>query len=318
MSGLHEVFYPRSVAIIGASKDPTKRGFRAIQTLLAEKFAGAIFPINPKEKDILGLTSYPELSAVPHKVDLALVCTPARTLPAIIKACGEKDVKGAVILAGGFSEAGEAGKQLERETVAVAREYGVRLIGPNTSGMFNTHKACNLVGFSDLKPGSVGILSQSGNMALALVTEGQINGQIGFSTYVGVGNEADIQFHEYLDYFGDDENTQSLVVYVEGLKQGKPFVEAARRVTQRMPVVLYKSGKTAVGQSAAKSHTGALAGDYAVSRGALLQAGDHRGGSFRSDPAHRRRPWPCRRCRTATEWPSWPTVAAMPPSPPMR
>ena len=264
---------PNSVAIIGASKDPTKRGFRAIQTLLQEKFAGAIFPINPKESEILGLPCHPDLASVPQEIDLALICTPARTLPAMVKACGEKGVKGAVVLAGGFSEAGEEGTRLEQEMVAAARQFGVRLVGPNTSGMFNTHKACNLVGFSNLEAGGIGILSQSGNMALSLVTEGQINGHMGFSTYIGVGNEADLQFSEYLDYFGDDEQTKVVIAYVEGLKNGHAFLESARRVCRIKPVVLYKSGRTEVGQSAAKSHTGALAGSYGVARGALQQAG---------------------------------------------
>ena len=264
---------PNSVAIIGASKDPTKRGFRAIQTLLQEKFAGAIFPINPKESEILGLPCHPDLASVPQEIDLALICTPARTLPAMVKACGEKGVKGAVVLAGGFSEAGEEGTRLEQEMVAAARQFGVRLVGPNTSGMFNTHKACNLVGFSNLEVGGIGILSQSGNMALSLVTEGQINGHMGFSTYIGVGNEADLQFSEYLDYFGDDEQTKVVIAYVEGLKNGHAFLESARRVCRIKPVVLYKSGRTEVGQSAAKSHTGALAGSYGVARGALQQAG---------------------------------------------
>ncbi len=264
---------PNSVAIIGASKDPRKRGFRAIQTLLQEKFAGAIFPINPNETEILGLPCYGDLASVVHEVDLALICTPARTLPAMVRACGEKGVKGAVVLAGGFSEGSEAGAQLEREMVSVAREFGVRIVGPNTSGMFNTYKACNLVGFSNLQQGGLGILSQSGNMALSLVTEGQINGHMGFSTYVGVGNEADLQFHEYLDYFGDDPQTQVVVAYVEGLKDGGAFLESARRVSRRKPVVLYKSGRTEVGQNTAKSHTGALAGSYDVARGALRQAG---------------------------------------------
>ncbi|MCB1830683.1 MAG: CoA-binding protein, partial [Gammaproteobacteria bacterium] len=264
---------PNSVAIIGASKDPTKRGFRAIQTLLQEKFAGAIFPINPKESEILGLPCHPDLASVPQEIDLALICTPARTLPAMVKACGEKGVKGAVVLAGGFSEAGAEGTRLEQEMVAAARQFGVRLVGPNTSGMFNTHKACNLVGFSNLEVGGIGILSQSGNMALSLVTEGQINGHMGFSTYIGVGNEADLQFSEYLDYFGDDEQTKVVIAYIEGLKNGHAFLESARRVCRIKPVVLYKSGRTEVGQSAAKSHTGALAGSYGVARGALQQAG---------------------------------------------
>jgi len=264
---------PNSVAIIGASKDPTKRGFRAIQTLLNEKFSGAIIPINPKESEILGLPCYPDLSSVTHEIDLALICTPARTLPGMVRACGEKGVRGAVILAGGFSEAGEEGTRLEQEMTATAREFGIRLVGPNTSGMFNTHKACNLVGFSNLQPGGIGILSQSGNMALSLVTEGQINGHMGFSTYIGVGNEADLKFHEYLDYFGDDDQTQVVVAYVEGLKDGRSFLESARRVSRIKPIVLYKSGRTEVGQNTAKSHTGALAGSFGVARGALQQAG---------------------------------------------
>ena len=273
MSQSLDFLNPNSVAIIGASKDPTKRGFRAIQTLLQEKFAGAIFPINPKESEILGLPCHPDLASVPQEIDLALICTPARTLPAMVKACGEKGVKGAVVLAGGFSEAGAEGTRLEQEMVAAARQFGVRLVGPNTSGMFNTHKACNLVGFSNLEAGGIGILSQSGNMALSLVTEGQINGHMGFSTYIGVGNEADLQFSEYLDYFGDDEQTKVVIAYVEGLKNGHAFLESARRVCRIKPVVLYKSGRTEVGQSAAKSHTGALAGSYGVARGALQQAG---------------------------------------------
>ncbi|MCP5448063.1 MAG: acetate--CoA ligase family protein [Chromatiaceae bacterium] len=273
MSQSLDFLNPNSVAIIGASKDPTKRGFRAIQTLLQEKFAGAIFPINPKESEILGLPCHPDLASVPQEIDLALICTPARTLPAMVKACGEKGVKGAVVLAGGFSEAGAEGTRLEQEMVAAARQFGVRLVGPNTSGMFNTHKACNLVGFSNLEVGGIGILSQSGNMALSLVTEGQINGHMGFSTYIGVGNEADLQFSEYLDYFGDDEQTKVVIAYVEGLKNGHAFLESARRVCRIKPVVLYKSGRTEVGQSAAKSHTGALAGSYGVARGALQQAG---------------------------------------------
>ncbi len=272
-SNLQDFLSPNSIAIIGASKDPTKRGFRSIQTLLTETYPGQIFPINPKEKEILGLTCFPDLASVPHRIDLALVCTPAHTLPGVLNHCGEKGVKGAVILAGGFGEAGEEGQKLERETVEVARQYGLRLVGPNTSGIFNTHKSLNLVGFSDLRKGSLGILTQSGNMALSLVTEGFHNGHVGFSTYIGVGNEADIQFHEYLEYFGDDEHTQAVIAYVEGLKQGKAFLETARRVTQKKPVVLYKSGRTAAGQHAAKSHTGALAGDYAVSRDLMRQAG---------------------------------------------
>jgi acetyltransferase len=273
MNPLHPIFYPRSIAVVGASKDPTKRGFRSIQKLLDDGFAGAIYPVNPKEKSILGLDAYSNLAAIPGPVDLALVCTPAKTLPGVIAECGGKGVKGAVVLAGGFAEAGEDGAGLQTLMVAEAQRNGVRIVGPNTSGIFNTHAKANIVGFSHLKPGGIALLSQSGNMALSLVTEAQANGQVGLSTYVGIGNEADIRFHEYLEFLCDDDNTKAVIAYIEGLKEGRPFLQTLRRVAREKPVVIYKSGRTSAGHSAAKSHTGALAGDYAVSEGVLKQAG---------------------------------------------
>lgn len=273
MNALHRVFYPASIAIIGASKDPTKRGYRSIQKLLEDGFSGAIYPVNPKETEILGRRAYASLEDIPGAVDLAVVCTPAKTLPGVIEQCGAKGVKGAVVLAGGFAEAGAQGAQLQQQMVDAAAQHGVRIVGPNTSGIFNTHAACNIVGFSHLKPGGIGLLSQSGNVALSLVTEAQANGHIGLSTYVGIGNEADVRFHEYLEYFLDDANTSVVIAYVEGMKDGRRFLDTLRRVARAKPVVIYKSGRTSAGRSSAKSHTGALAGDYAVSAGVLKQAG---------------------------------------------
>jgi acetyltransferase len=273
MHALHPIFYPNSIAIVGASRDPTKRGFRSIQKLLDDGYKGAIYPVNPREVSILGLDVYSSLDAIPVGVDLALICTPAKTLPDVIAQCGRKGVKGAVVLAGGFAEAGAEGRALQDRMVAEARKAGVRIIGPNTSGIFNTHAASNIVGFSHLKAGGIGLLSQSGNMALSLVTEAQANGQVGLSTYVGIGNEADIRFHEYLEYFRDDTNTSAIIAYVEGMKDGQRFLDTLRRVAREKPVVIYKSGRTSAGRSSAQSHTGALAGDYAVSEGVLRQAG---------------------------------------------
>lgn len=272
-SPLMKILYPDSIAVIGASNDQTKRGFRSIHKLLAEGYRGAIHPINPKEREILGLRCYPAVADVEGSIDLALICTPARTLPDLIRECGAKGVRGAVVLAGGFAESGEEGGRLQAEMTAVAREVGVRIIGPNTSGVFNTHNSCNVVGFSDLRKGGIGLLSQSGNVALSLAAEAQAHGHVGLSTYVGIGNEADVRFDEYLDYFAEDPNTHVVAAYVEGLKDGPRFLAALRRLTRVKPVVLYKSGRTVAGISAAKSHTGALAGDYAVSAGVLRQAG---------------------------------------------
>jgi acetyltransferase len=273
MNPLDPIFYPSSIAIVGASKDPTKRGFRSIQKLLEDGFEGEIYPVNPKEAEILGKTAYPSVAAIPGPVDLALVCTPAKTLPDVIAQCGAKGVKGAVVLAGGFAEAGPEGVELQARMVEAARRHGVRIVGPNTSGIFNTHAHSNIVGFSHLKAGGIGLLSQSGNMALSLVTEAQANGQVGLSTYVGIGNESDIRFHEYLEYLRDDVNTAAVIAYVEGMKDGRHFLETLRSVAREKPVVLYKSGRTSAGRSSAQSHTGALAGDYAVSEGVLRQAG---------------------------------------------
>ncbi|MEQ8652342.1 MAG: acetate--CoA ligase family protein [Kiloniellales bacterium] len=272
-SPLHAILNPRALAVIGASNDPTKRGYQAVKQLQADGFARPIYPINPKAPEILGLTAYPSLEAVPGPIDLALVCTPARTLPKLLVDCGAKGIKGAVILAAGFGEAGEAGKALEAEVLAVAQAQGIRLIGPNTNGVFNLHHRMNLVGVKDAEPGNIGIVSQSGNMMLALITEAQRRRQLGFSTYIGVGNQLDVRFNEYLEYFGEDEKTDVPVLYVEGFKNGRRFLEVAREVTQKKPVVVYKSGRTEAGQVSASSHTGSLAGSFALTRDLLRQAG---------------------------------------------
>ncbi|NTE68276.1 CoA-binding protein [Agrobacterium tumefaciens] len=272
-ASLQDILYPNAIAVIGASKDVTKRGFRSIEKLLEDGYLGAIYPINPKETEILGIPCFASIADVPGAVDLLLVCTPAKSLPGILRDCMSRGIKGAVVLAGGFAEAGEEGKILQAAMLEAAREAGVRIIGPNTSGVFNTYKKCNVVGFSNLRSGPIGLLSQSGNMALSLVTEAQANGHIGLSTYIGIGNEADVRFDEYLDYFRQDENTKVVIAYVEGVKDGRRFLDALRRITRVKPVVVYKSGRTSAGHSAAKSHTGALAGDYAVSQGVLTQAG---------------------------------------------
>ncbi|SFX10896.1 acetate--CoA ligase family protein [Marinospirillum alkaliphilum] len=265
--------YPGALMVVGASADPTKRGFQSVRALLRDGFQGAIYPINPKLTELQGLVCYPDIQSVPGQPELALICTPAISLPDVLQQCGLKGVQTAIVLASGFAESGSEGEALQQQSLAVAQRYGVRLIGPNTSGVFNTHARMNLVGFSDLHAGPLGILSQSGNMALSLVTEGSQQLHSGFSSYIGVGNAADLGFHDYLDYFAADQGTGALVAYLEGLTDGRAFLQAARRFTARKPLVLYKSGKSESGQKAARSHTGALAGSYQVARGVMRQAG---------------------------------------------
>ena len=270
---LHRVLNAESVAIIGASKNKTKRGYQAIVTLLEENYEGKIFPVNPKEKNILGFQCYKRITDIEDNVDLALITTPAKTIPDILRDCGKKGVAGAVLIAGGFREAGEEGKKLEREVVEVAKQNQVRLIGPNTSGMMNLKIGLNLVGTKNVPRGDIALVTQSGNMALELITEAAIKSKKGFSYYVGVGNESDIKFHEYLNFFKNDPDTKAILMYVEGLSEGRKFLQEAYNATLVKPVVLLKSGRTAAGKKSAGSHTGSLAGMSEVALTAFKRAG---------------------------------------------
>lgn len=270
---LEKVLDAESVAVVGASKNETKRGYQTIRTLLEEKYEGEIHPVNPKENSILGFKCHKSVSEIEGFVDLALIATPARTLPNVLEDCGKKGVRGAVILAGGFGETGKEGRKLENEVVDIARKYGIRLIGPNTSGMMNLKVGLNLVGMRDVPKGDIALLSQSGNMALTLITEARLKSKKGFSYYVGVGNEADIKFHEYLEFFRQDPQTRVILMYVEGMRQGREFLEQAYKTTIEKPVVLLKSGRSATGKRSAGSHTGALAGMSEVATGAFKRAG---------------------------------------------
>ncbi|MCG6894299.1 MAG: acetate--CoA ligase family protein [Desulfobacteraceae bacterium] len=263
----------RSVAIVGASKIKTKRGFQAIRTLLDQKYAGAIYPVNPKEDNILGFPCYKSISEIEGPVDMALITTPAKVVPAVLEDCGKKGVSGAVIIAGGFGETGAEGRELESQLVEAARRNNIRLIGPNTSGMINVNQNFNLVGMRDVPPGDIALLSQSGNMALTLITEAKLKSRRGFSFYVGVGNEADLGFHEYLEFFRGDPSTRAILMYVEGIRQGRKFLQQAYRTTLEKPIVLLKGGRSATGRRSAGSHTGALAGMSEVAWGAFKRVG---------------------------------------------
>ncbi|MCE2980870.1 MAG: acetate--CoA ligase family protein [bacterium] len=270
---LDRILNPRSILIVGASKDPVKRGNRAIQSLVADGYAGTIIPINPRETEILGFAAYPSITDAPGELDLAVVCTAAHTVKAVIEECGRRKVKGAILLAAGFSEIGEQGRILEDEVVALARHYGVRLIGPNTNGMFSARLGCNAWGLPDIPRGPLGLLSNSANCVTSIVMQARTHGFMGINTMLSVGNQADIEFHEYLECLGEDPAISAVMLYLEGFKNAAAFREVARRTTQKKPVVMYVAGRTSEGKRAAKSHSGSLAGAYAINRGALRQSG---------------------------------------------
>jgi acetyltransferase len=270
---LEKILKAESVAIIGASKNETKRGFQTIRTLLDEKYPGKIYPVNPKESHVLGFKCYKQMSDIKEPVDVALVATPARSLPAVLEDCGKNGVKGAVVLAAGFGETGVDGRKLEDEMVTVAKKHNIRLIGPNTSGMLNMNGNLNLVGLRDAPKGDIALLTQSGNMALTLITEAKVKSRKGFSYYVGVGNEADLKFHEYLEFFRRDPATNAILMYVEGMRNGREFIQQAQKTTLEKPIILLKSGRSSTGKRSAGSHTGALAGISEVAKGAFQRAG---------------------------------------------
>jgi acetyltransferase len=269
---LERILNPHSIAIIGASADPTKRGHQVMRALKEGGYPGAIYPVNPKGGRLLDLEVYPTIGEVPAAPDLAYIGTRAEAVPGALAACGRKGVRAAVVPGVGFREIGGAGEALERELGAIAQETGIRVIGPNTSGLLNPWASVNLVGVRGVPRGEIAILAQSGNVALALMTE-VAEWASGVSLYVGVGNEADIRFDEYLDYLAGHERTRVIVMYAEGFHDGRRFLETARRVTRHKPIVLLKGGRTEGGVVAARSHTGAIAGSYPVLRAALRQSG---------------------------------------------
>lgn len=273
MDNLERIFNAQSVAVIGASKDERKRGYQVIKTLLKEKFEGVIYPVNPHEDSILGIRCHRSVLDIDKQIDLAYIATPSELVPEILRQCCEARLAGAVIVAGGFGETGEEGRRIESEMAETARKNNLRFIGPNTSGLISVYNKMNLVGLDDVPKGNIALLTQSGNIALHLITEAKLRSNEGFSYYVGVGNEADLKFHEYLRFFRDDPNTRAIIIYVEGLRDGRKFLQEAYNTTLAKPIILLESGRSSTGKKSAGSHTGALAGISEVARTAFNRAG---------------------------------------------
>ncbi len=270
---VERILEPKTIAVVGASTDPSKRGHQAIETLQNGGFDGTIYPVNPSAEEIRGLEVFSSVADIPEPVDLALIVVPEQIVPSVLEECGEIDVAGAVVIAVGFGETGKEGEQLEERIVDIADKNDVRLVGPNTSGLINVNEGANLVGADGVPAGDLGLLCQSGNLAIALFTEAVALEGVGFSHYVGVGNEADLRFHEYLPYFADNNNTNAVVCYVEGMADGRAFLQQARKTVSKTPIVVCKSGRSQVGKQSANSHTGSLAGNASVANAVFRQAG---------------------------------------------
>jgi acetyl coenzyme A synthetase (ADP forming)-like protein len=261
----------RSIAVVGASSDPNKVGYAITRNLLS--FPGTLYPVNPKATAILGRTTYPSLSAIPENVDVAVVAIPAKGVPELVTEAGEKKVPLLIIISSGFREAGEGGRQIEEQVLANAQKYGIRIMGPNCLGLMLPHQGINTT-FDPVspKPGKIAFISQSGAI-ITTVVDWSLPEEIGLSAVISIGNQADLAFEDFVQFTGNDPNTKAIILYVEQIREGRRFMEIVSRITPKKPVVAIKAGASVVGQKAASSHTGSLAGSHAVYMAAFRQAG---------------------------------------------
>jgi len=270
---IEHLFKPQSVALFGASERPGSLGSVLLSNLKGAGFPGEIVLVNPKYERIGDAPVYPSLAAADRAVDLAVVVAPASTVPDIISDCGEHGVDAAIVLSAGFGETGPAGQHLERELVMRARSYGVRILGPNCLGIINTASRLNAT-FSagNARPGSIGIISQSGALCSAILDWANA-GDVGFSNLISMGIGVDVGFGEILDFLVQDRETDSIMLYIEGIRDARRFLSALRAAARVKPVVVMKSGRHPAGMQAAVSHTGALVGADEVFDAALRRAG---------------------------------------------
>jgi acetyl coenzyme A synthetase (ADP forming)-like protein len=254
-------FEPENVAVVGASRNPLKYGYSLLKNLLDLEFKGNIYPVNPNAEEILGLKAYPNVNAIEEGLDLAIIIVPASKAPQIMRECTEKRVKGVVICSSGFREAGEEGKKLEDEVVAIAKKAGIRIIGPNTTGILNTANnfTTSFVPLPKLRKGNVAFVAQTGLFAAAAFWWIISKQPFGVSKIVGLGNKCDVDDAEVLEYLAEDEDTEVIAVYMEGVKDGKSLFKTFKKVSKVKPIIVLKSGRSPAGIKASMSHTGSLA-----------------------------------------------------------
>ncbi len=270
---LEAIFAPKQVAVIGATERPNSIGRAIMMNLTNNAFGRQIYPVTPKYETILGLKAYPNIAAVPEKVDLALIATPAATVPGIVKECVAAGVKGAIIISAGFRELGPAGAELEDQILAEARRGNMRIIGPNCLGVINSYSSLNATFARAMPiPGSVGFISQSGAFGTA-VLDWSLRDMVGFSAFVSIGSMLDVNWGDLITYLGRDPHTKSIVVYMETIGDARSFMSAAREVALTKPIIVLKSGHTQAAAKAAASHTGALTGSDAVLDVAFRRSG---------------------------------------------
>jgi len=273
---LNGLLRPKAIAVIGASAKEGKIGYTVVKNLIDSDYEGDVYPINPKADEILGLKAYPSVLDVPGPIDAAAVVVPAKIVPQIAEECGKKEVKGLIIIASGFSEVGR--DELEQQVVDIAHEHGMRVLGPNIVGILSNSDDCNasFAPFLPL-PGKAALVSQSGALLIAMDASTYTR-RVGFDKLISIGNMSDVNFSDLVEWLSEDENTACISLYIEGLKDGRKFIDASRRADK--PIIALKSGVSAHGAAAAASHTGSLAGSGKVYESAFEQGGVVRASSL--------------------------------------
>src|SRR5512139_1540442 len=268
-------FEPKTVAIIGASATPGKPGHDVIRNILANEYRGGLFLVNPRGGEILGIPVYPSVASLPDGIDLAVIILPAKDTPKALRECTEKGIEHAVLSAGGFAEVDEDGARIQQEIVDIINQKKIRVLGPNTSGHTSTphHFTSSLFPQGKIRRGKVSYIAQTGNFATHTMKHILTAEHFGVSRVIGLGNKIDIEESEALEYLGDDPETSAIIMYLESLKKPRRFLEVAREVTRRKPVVVLKGGATEAGRHAAVAHTAAMAAEDRLVDGLLRQAG---------------------------------------------
>jgi acetyl coenzyme A synthetase (ADP forming)-like protein len=276
--GIHEelktLFEPKSVAVIGAAREPHKIGHVILKNFV-ENFKGDVYPVNPNADEILNRKCYPDINKIPWAVDLAVISVPAEIVPAVMEQCAKKKVKSAIIISGGFGEVGR--KDLEEKTLAVARKAGIRFVGPNCLGIYDSRSQVDtlfLPRYRLQRPreGSISFVSQSGAVGSAVLDWAASEG-FGVSKFISYGNATDLDEVDLLEYLAEDRKTKVICVYLEGTRRGRLLMDAAKKITQKKPIIIIKGGRTEAGAKAVGSHTGLLAGSDMVYSAAFKQAG---------------------------------------------
>ena len=270
---LKVLFNPKTIAVIGATDSPDRVGYALMRNLIGQGYNGIVYPINPKRMSVFGVRAYPSVSKTPDKIDLAVVATPAPTIPDIVKDCGKAGVEVMVIISAGFLEMGEEGKRLFAEVFETARKYNIRIVGPNCLGYMVPGISLNASFANKIAtPGKLAFISQSGALCTSIL-DWSVKEKVGFSYFMSVGSMGDIGFHDLIDYFGMDPNVSSILIYMESLKNARAFMSAARAFARTKPIIVLKVGRSAAGAKAAMSHTGSLSGDDATFDAAFDRAG---------------------------------------------